>query len=701
MIRRRIVVGLVVTSQLMMSCASHTIPVNTQSNGVERLPSSELSETPWTTWSEKNTEAASLHVLSGIRTNLLKNNLHDPHFNYASYKQVDCTKTNTKFRSADGTCYDPKHPLAGAANVAFGRNVDPKFIDKEASKKLMTPNPEVVSDVFFTRDEFKPVPFLNMLAAVWIQFMNHDWLTHGKNMEASPYVVQGKDGSTQLVERTQDNATPAKQYKNEYGKVSLNEVTHWWDASQIYGSNQASQSELRSFADGKMKMATVNGQTLLPKNMNLDIGRNKQNQGYEATGFRDNWWVGLSMLHTLFVKEHNAVADMLKKKYVTYDQASGKYIWNGQDKKVSMTAAQVDEEIFQTARLVNAAILAKIHTVEWTPAILPNGALKRAMHVNWYGAANAQTWGGETLNKVPVIGKLLNQTKGTSVCNDSFLVCGIVGSKRNDYGVPYSITEEFTSVYRLHSLLPEKLVFKNESNKSIIEEVPFKETRNEKAYSIMQKYGEKDLFYSFGTQLPGQLVLNNFPEFMQNLEIPVIGKMDLGMVDVMRDRERGVPRYNQFRRAIGLKPIKAYRDFFPPTKTLDARQQAVVKKFETVYGFDAQGNDNVELVDLLVGTLAEEVRPKDDGFFKLNKLMGKPTNYFGFGETMFQIFILMASRRLMADPYFTDYYNADHYTKAGLQWIDREGTLAQVIGRHMPELAPHMKGLDTAFAPWK
>ena len=201
----------------------------------------------------------------------------------------------------------------------------------------------------------------------------------------------------------------------------------------------------------------------------------------------------------------------------------------------------------------------------------------------------------------------------------------------------------------------------------------------------MENYNTKDLFYSFGTQLPGQLVLNNFPEFMRDLKIPGHGSMDLGMVDIIRDRERATPRYNQFRRAIGLKPINTYRDFFHPNKELNEKQKNVIKKFEQVYGFDANGNDNVEMIDLLVGTLAEEVRPKN----------------FGFGETMFQIFILMASRRLMADPYFTDYYNSEHYTSAGLQWIDQQGTLAQVIGRHMPELKPHMSGLETAFAPWK
>jgi hypothetical protein len=160
--------------------------------------------------------------------------------------------------------------------------------------------------------------------------------------------------------------------------------------------------------------------------------------------------------------------------------------------------------------------------------------------------------------------------------------------------------------------------------------------------------------------------------------------MDLGMVDIIRDRERGVPRYNQFRRAIGLKPISKYTDFFLDGVAKDERQKKILANFYKVYGKDDSGKDNVEMIDLLVGTLGEEVRPEN----------------FGFGETQFQIFILMASRRLMADRFFTDNYKKETYTKTGLDWIDEEGTFAKVITRHMPELAPQVKGLGTAFEPW-
>lgn len=667
---KKAIIPLAVVSLALSSCARNNHDKTVAKTDVKkvtdvnRVPTAQEKETPWTTWSKKGTVGALL-VLKGMREELLEKNLHDPHIDWSGYSKIECPQT-PKFRSADGTCYIPSAPHVGAANVAFGRNVPVEFIDLDAAEKLQSPSPVAVSKELFTRGEFKPVPFLNMLAASWIQFMNHDWLSHGKNIEKNPYEV---DGTSERVERTD---TDSKEYKKDFGKVSLNRVTHWWDGSQIYGSNQDEQNPTRSFSKGRMATVVVNGREILPKG-NLDVRMNKQNQGYEVTGFRDNWWVGLSMLHHLFVLEHNAIADKLYKQYVQVDKKSGKFIWR--KGKQLLTEKELDEQIFQTARLINAAVMAKIHTVEWTPAILPNTYLRKGMYTNWYGLGHPATW-SRLSQRLPFL------RRADFGVNLGFTLSGIVGGKRNDYGVPYSITEEFTSVYRLHSLLPEELMIKRYADKKAVA-VPFAATRNEKSYDFMSNYDLKDLFYSFGTQNPGQLVLNNFPKFMQELSIPGHGTMDLGMVDIMRDRERGVPRYNQFRRAINLRPIRTYSDFFPDGVAKTEEQKDRLAKLYKVYGRDEEGNDNVEAVDLLVGTLAEEVRPDN----------------FGFGETMFQIFIVMASRRLMADPFFTDLYNSKTYTKAGIAWIDHEGFMHKVIGRHMPELKKHMKG-DTAFNPW-
>lgn len=82
--------------------------------------------------------------------------------------------------------------------------------------------------------------------------------------------------------------------------------TTWWDGSQIYGSTEEATRALRaSHPDGKLELAE-NGTGAF-------ILRDKD--GNPRTGFNDNWWVGMEMLHTLFALEHNALCDMFRKAY--------------------------------------------------------------------------------------------------------------------------------------------------------------------------------------------------------------------------------------------------------------------------------------------------------------------------------------------------------------------------------------------------
>lgn len=93
----------------------------------------------------------------------------------------------------------------------------------------------------------------------------------------------------------EDIATPA--YRNQ--------ETAWWDASQIYGSDEIATMELRRGAvNGKLAMkgtGTDATENFLPRDEN----------NLPKTGFNLNWWLGLELLHTLFAKEHNSICDML------------------------------------------------------------------------------------------------------------------------------------------------------------------------------------------------------------------------------------------------------------------------------------------------------------------------------------------------------------------------------------------------------
>ena len=59
-----------------------------------------------------------------------------------------------------------------------------------------------------------------------------------------------------------------------------------------------------------------------------------------------------------------------------------------------------------------------------------------------------------------------------------------------------------------------------------------------------------DAFFSLGTAHPGAIELHNYPRFLSTLSRPDGTIIDLAATDIIRIRERGVPRYNDFREAV-------------------------------------------------------------------------------------------------------------------------------------------------------
>ena len=99
------------------------------------------------------------------------------------------------------------------------------------------------------------------------------------------------------------------------------------------------------------------------------------------------------------------------------------------------------------------------------------------------------------------------------------------------------------------------------------------------------------------------------------------------------------------------------------------------REIEELYG-------DIDKVDLMVGLYAE---PLPEGF--------------GFSDTAFRIFILMASRRLKSDRFFTVDFRPQIYTQIGIDWVNNN-TMLDVLKRHFPELTPAIHRSKNAFAPW-
>jgi heme peroxidase len=563
-----------------------------------------------------------LAVLSGGRNTLREKNLTDTNTPDADPGTLSVYPNVVTARTPDGTFNDLKCPFMGSAGSRFGRNVPLNETWQQKQPDLMTPSPRVVSLELMTRNEFTPAKTLNLLAAAWLQFQIRDWFSHGKSIKEDPWQVPLAENDAwhenpmQILRTMPD---PTRTAADEDKPLTyVNTETHWWDGSQLYGSTADYRTKVRTGVDGKIFI----GKDHL---VHPDPTALVQLQSAALVG----WWVGLELLFTLFTLEHNAICDRLKQEYPEWG----------------------DDDLFEHARLINAAIIAKIHTVEWTTAILGHPVLQIAMRANWWGLA------GEHIKNL--FGRL----------SGSELVSGIPGSETDHYGVPYSLTEEFVAVYRMHPLIPDDITFWSQETGEVLQKLNFQQIAGNDAQNICDSVHIEDLLYSFGLMNPGAVVLHNYPKTLQHFVRPDGILMDLAAHDIMRCRELGVPRYTKFRELLHLRPVRTFEEL-----TANAEWREEIRR---VY------NNDIDTVDLIVGLFAE-----------------KPPEGFGFSDTAFRIFILMASRRLNSDRFFTTDFTEDVYSKVGMDWI-RDSTLSTVLLRHYPSLAPALEGVKNGFAPWK
>jgi heme peroxidase len=752
-----------------------------------------------------------------------------------------CRGELIRYRTLTGICNDIRNPSMGSTGALFSRMVEfsstfPDLGRNELARnrhndrlKLLQPDPQVISRRLLTRAQTRPdrcrlglgldsdskeaqcdylkANTLNVLAAFWIQFMTHDWFSHlEEGHNAAEMVKTGcetelVDGSPQhltsdevsklgcrpddRVDNTYlaDTADPGtfqvgtKSFLDRAYKTTKNNVTAWWDASQLYGYDEASQKRVKRDPKDRAKFL------LEPANSNNQPGYlpifaqqdpvNPAWAGQEATAFPDNWNIGLSFFHNVFVREHNAFVGTFRNQAAsTPDSDSG--LRDPDHAEAIIRYKDVDDNLlFEVARLVVSAEIAKIHTIEWTTQLLYNDPLYRGMNANWSGLLGGDQ--GLTSLLKPIVGKL-GESSSTRQSNQWYSVFasgpGIFGLGNTDYkhdsvwdmfdrkrdtwdirnpddvnggtnhfGSPFNFPEEFVTVYRLHPMVPDLIEFRDlyaDPNR-IQRKVPVVDTFRGLATAQMRSGGLANWGLSMGRQRVGALSLFNHPQFLQNLPMPRLNSktnlLDVAALDILRDRERGVPRFNEFRRQLGLKQFTSFDDFvgLPAAAGSSERvqQETTLRTMREVYGqhkcdaskiiTDAQLNDdgspindclnhpdggmvdNVEDVDTVVGFLAESTRPYG----------------FAISETQFQVFILNASRRLFSDRFFTSSFRPEFYSTLGVRWVNDNGPegkvmergapnghkqevspLKRVLLRTIPELAPELEQVVNVFDPW-
>jgi hypothetical protein len=757
-----------------------------------------------------------------------------------------CRGALIRFRTLTGMCNDIRNPLMGSTHQLFARNVDfdttfPDLGLNELTKNrhgdrlgLLKPDPQVISRKLFTRSqaqpdrcregyglpgeakeaecEYKRAPFFNLLAAFWIQFMTHDWFAHleeGRNR--SEWMAVGC--ATQLVKNIEqpltgedvkrlgcrpddkidaaiiaDSTEPrsftqgGKPYLTRAPKTTVNHVTAWWDASQLYGYDERSGQRVKHDPTDPAKLLLMQVEEAAGESGKLgylpvfEAGDpiNPEWAGQEATAFPDNWSVGTSFFHNVFAREHNTFVDAFRKRAALMPDADSGLRNPADPDRVIRYRDVTPTELFEVARLVVAAEIAKIHTIEWTTQLLYNEPLNRGMNANWSGVFARQGVVADALKEVVRrLGDSGNVKKANSLyaafaggpgifglgnrVYEGVSLVGLIDPNKEDrwdlknddhinggvnhFGSPFNFPEEFITAYRLHPLLPDLIEYRewNKDPNIIRHKVPVIETFRGKATEAMRQKGLANWALSMGRQRLGTLTLQNHPQFLQNLKMPRLQsptqQIDVAALDLIRDRERGVPRYNEFRRQYGLKQLTSFDDFVDTRLSEDSpvrhEQAQLVKQLRDVYGqhqcnaskkiTEAQLNDdrspindclghpngslidNIEDVDTVVGWLAEFRRPHG----------------FAISETQFVVFILNASRRLFSDRFFTSSFRPEFYTTFGVDWVTNNGPgpemmeqgrpngheqpvspMKRVLLRTMPELAGELQGVVNVFDPW-
>lgn len=340
---------------------------------------------------------------------------------------------------------------------------------------LLQPDPQVISRRLFTRHQdhaelcregygaaipaesncdYQKAPLFNVLAAFWIQWMTHDWFSHlEEGHNDSQYESTGCE--TERVNNVVGPLTPeeiqrlgcrpgdridrayvaqdtppgtfssgGRQYLDRAPKTMRNTNTAWWDASQIYGYDDVSVKRVKRDPQDSARLlllplpAKTSADGLYLPVLAASDPMNPEWAGQEATAFPDNWTIGLSFLTNVFAREHNAFVEEFGRQAARTPDADSGLRNPAAPEKVIRYRDVTNDELYDVARLVVAAEIAKIHTIEWTPQLLYDEPLYIGMNANWSGLLG----GG-----APEITKILHDITGAQRMPDGSPIIDCLG----------------------------------------------------------------------------------------------------------------------------------------------------------------------------------------------------------------------------------------------------------------------------------
>ncbi|XP_059614618.1 peroxidasin isoform X2 [Phlebotomus argentipes] len=325
--------------------------------------------------------------LSGCQAHRLKPNCTDMCF-------------HGKYRTVDGTCNNLQNPTWGASLTGFRRILSPVYENELSMPVGWTkgrlyngfplPSARLVSSKMIATEQITPDSRITHMVMQWGQFLDHD-LDHAIPSVSSeswdgvdckktcdfaapcyPIEVPADDvrvSNRRCLDFVRSSAICGSgQTSVLFGQIQpreqINQLTSFLDASQVYGYSKQFAGDLRNMTadEGKLRIGLhFPGQKpLLPFASPTDgidcrreIGESNVNC-FTAGDIRVNEQVGLLAMHTIWFREHNRIADVLR----LYNPH-----WDG-------------ETLYHEARKIVGAEMQHITYAHWLPVILGEEGVK-------------------------------------------------------------------------------------------------------------------------------------------------------------------------------------------------------------------------------------------------------------------------------------------------------------------------------------
>ena len=266
-------------------------------------------------------------------------------------------------RSMNGEGNNADNPSWGMAGTALLRLAPNSYADGVSTPTISRPNPRTISNLVFAQGESVPSSSgASDMFWEWGQFLDHDLdLSPDSRIQQLPIPVPAGDpvfrssgAFPAFIPFNRSEFDPGTGTGRQNPRRQTNKITAFIDRSVLYGSDEARAQALRT-NDGTGRLKTSHDGRFLPYNedgLDNDGGSDLASL-FVAGDERANEQIGLIAMHTLFVREHNRLADITA------------------DLDPSLTG----DEIYQLARKIVGAQIQAITFNEFLPMLLGPDAI--------------------------------------------------------------------------------------------------------------------------------------------------------------------------------------------------------------------------------------------------------------------------------------------------------------------------------------